>query len=344
MSSTAIEASSTAGGVTGSTTPGPQSIKPTGTDSATIQSIPSSIVVQPSNTNTASQTTSAAALIPSGQPLIIAPPGDPRPQPANTTLIQIGFNYSLNYEFVLEHSVTQRQIFQFLPNGIAYDLGINPTQVVMQRLQADNSTVPKGFFTTLAMAFIPADMVNRLKLDLLTPPSKIYRNPDGSTNTLMSMINPSFNILANQPTGDGLSGTNTNGNAAASSSAAAGDGSPLGANMNNSSSVKGTSVGIGVGVVAGAAAYGAAMFFVARRYKRKRQGHYRSRSLIDTGDMVQSSGGGVSAALMSGGRGDGWRSVTPGYDGRDSRNSGRSGSTRAQISAPVMAENSLGWN
>ncbi|KAI9843495.1 MAG: hypothetical protein M1830_007698, partial [Pleopsidium flavum] len=234
-----------------------------------------------------------------------------------------------------------QQIFHYLPMGIGYDLGINDTQVVMQRLQADNSTVGSGYYTTLAMAFIPTDLVDKLRLDLITPPSMIYRNPDGSTFTLMSMIDPSFPILANQPHG---SGTNSNGNAAASSSAAAGDGSPLGGNMNNSSSVKGTSVGIGVGVVAGAAAYGAAMFFVARRYKRKRQGHYRSRSLIDTGDMVQGSGAGASAALMSGGRGDGWRSVTPGYDGRDSRNSGRSGSTRAQISAPVMAENSLGWN
>ncbi|MCJ1366056.1 hypothetical protein MMC16_005181 [Acarospora aff. strigata] len=194
------------------------------------------------------------------------------------------------------------------------------------------------------MAYIPADLVDRLKLDLLAPPSLIYRNPDSSVNMLMARIDPGFSILANQPYGEGALGGNGNGNGGASSTSSPGDGAPLGGNMENSSSVKGTSVGIGVGVVAGAAVYGAAMFFVARRYRRKRQGHYRSRSLIDTGDMVQSSGAGASSALMSGGRADGWRSVTPGYDGRDSRNSGRSGSTRAQISAPVMAENSLGWN
>ncbi len=211
----------------------------------------------------------------------------------------------------------------------------------MDRLQAYNTTDPWNYYTTLAMAYIPADKVDQLKLDLLAPLSMIYRNPDPSINMLMTMINPNFPILANQPLGANGVGTNTN--AGSSSTTGAGDGSPLG-NTNTSSSVKGTSVGIGVGVVAGAAVYGAAMFFVARRYRRKRQGHYRTRSLIDTGDMVQSSGGGASAALMSGGRTDGWRSVTPGYDGRDSRNSGRSGSTRAQISAPVMAENSLGWN
>jgi len=308
--------------------------------------MPSSLLVQPSNTNTASQTKSSTASIPTDQPLIIVPQGGPPAQPANTTLIQIGFNYSLNYQFVLDHPVTQRQIFSYTPKGIAFDLGINPNQVKMQRLEAINLTGTPGhnYFATLAMAYIPTDMVDRLRLDLLTPPSLIYRNPDSSTNMLMARIDPAFGILANQPYGGGSSGTYANGNTGASASAGPGDGAPLGGNADSSSSVKGTSVGIGVGVVAGAAVYGAAMFFVARRYRRKRQGHYRSRSLIDTADMVQSSGGGASAALMSGSRGDGWRSVTPGYDGRDSRNSGRSGSTRAQISAPVMAENSLGWN
>lgn len=326
--------------------PGPQSVKATGTDTATTMSIPQLISVQPSNTNTASQTMSSTASIPTDQPLMIAPPGGPPPAPKNTTLIQIGFNYSLNYQFVLDHAVTQQQIFSYLPNGIAYDLGIDKSKVLMQRLQAINLTQTPGhnYFATLAMAYIPSDMVDRLRLDLLAPPSLIYRNPDSSTNMLMAMIDPAFGILADQPYRAGSSGTYPSGNAGTSSSTTPGDGAPLGGNTDSSSSVKGTSVGIGVGVVAGAAVYGAAMFFVARRYRRRRQGHYRSRSLIDTGDMVQTSGAGASAALMSGGRGEGWRSVTPGYDGRDSRNSGRSGSTRAQISAPVMAENSLGWN
>jgi hypothetical protein len=53
--------------------------------------------------------------------------------------------------------------------------------------------------------------------------------------------------------------------------------------------------------------------------------------------------------LMSGGRGDGYGSTTPYAAGaRDSQNSGGGsarGSARTQmISAPVMAENSLGWN
>ncbi|SLM40767.1 hypothetical protein LPUS_11614 [Lasallia pustulata] len=206
------------------------------------------------------------------------------------------------------------------------------------------------------MAYIPSDMVDNLSLDLHTPPSKLYNNPDGSTNTIMSMINPSVPIMAGSAFGGG-SPTNAEASAAASSSAVVQDGSPLGPGAGKSSPVKGSSVGIGMGVVAGAAAYGAAMFFVARRYRRRRSSHQRASSVLDspsTHSHRDAMGGGASAALMSGGRGDVVRSTgshTHGvgyggvyYDGGQ-RHSGGSGSTRGrEISAPLMTENSLGWN
>ena len=226
----------------------------------------------------------------------------------------------------------------------------------MQTLQPYDTSANLGYITTLAMAYIPSDMVDNLSLDLHTPPSKMYSNPDGSTNTIMSMINPSVPIMAGSPFG-GASGTNAGAAAAASSSnAVVQDGSPLGPGTGNSSPVKGTSVVIGVGVVAGAAAYGAAMFFVARRYRKRRASHQRSPSVRDSPSMLSHGDimGGASAALMSGGRGDVVRSASPhahgfGYGGAyydgGQRHSGGSGSTRGrEISAPVMAENSLGWN
>jgi hypothetical protein len=75
-------------------------------------------------------------------------------------------------------------------------------------------------------------------------------------------------------------------------------------------------------------AYGAAMILVARRFKKKRQSHRRSSS-VQTG-------------------GDGWMSGP--YNPENSRASQGSGDTSGrsvrtqQISAPVMSENSLGWN
>ena len=121
---------------------------------------------------------------------------------------------------------------------------------------------------------------------------------------------------------------------------------PIGDGIGSSPPVKASSVAIGVGVACGAAAYGAAMFFVARRYKKRRQSHMRSPSMFSSPVMSHvGADPAAQQALMSGAM-NGERSVSPFYDRAESRGSGRSGasSARQQISAPVMAENSLGWN
>ena len=291
--------------------------------------------------------------IPSYVPHVIKPPGGVIPvQPQNTTLIQIGFNQSLNYDFVVANTLSQSQIFEFLPEGIAFGLNVPITNVTMQILVPyDTTQEGLDYVPTLALAYVPSDMVDSLGLDLHVPPSNFYNNPDVAVRTLVSAINPAFPILAGGKLGgaNGISYTGSSPSSTATSTVD--DGAPLGSGSGNSAPVNGTSVGIGVGVVCGAAAYGAAMFFVARRYKKRRQTHYRSPSLLNSPVMSQGPHdfmGGAHTALMSGGRGDSSRSMSPlGYGLRDSRGSGGSGSgstVRQQISAPVMAENSLGWN
>ena len=89
------------------------------------------------------------------------------------------------------------------------------------------------------------------------------------------------------------------------------------------------------------------MFIIARRYKKKKQAHKRSSSVMSNSEMRQAGGSPplMGGALLS-------RDFT-GYGGvagntRDSQGSGRSGGQNsartANISAPVAAENSLGWN
>jgi hypothetical protein len=96
--------------------------------------------------------------------------------------------------------------------------------------------------------------------------------------------------------------------------------------------------------VAGATLYGAAMFLVARRYKRKNAGHQRSSSVMLGGNRRP----GEVSALVSGGVGTGYRSTGRNSGGSGSTDSGSSrgthGSGRTYISPPMMAENSLGWN
>lgn len=284
---------------------------------------------------------STATTIPTTLPRIISPNGGIPSQPDNSTLIQLGFTYGLNYPFVVNSSEAVAQIFSYLPPGVAYGLNIDQSEMVMQYLQPYNTISTLGYITTLAMAYIPAQMVDPLSLLLLNPNSALYTNPNPSVRTLMSMINPAIPVLAGSSVAGGTS-PNSATTAGASPTSANNQGAPDDAN--SSSPVIGKSVGIGFAAVAGAAIYGAAMFLVARRYKRKKASHTRASSVLSGGNRRP----GEVSALMSGGVGAGYRSTGRNSGGSGSTDSGSSRGTqvsgRTYISPPVMAENSLGWN
>lgn len=238
------------------------------------------------------------------------------------------------------------QIFSYLPPGVSHGLSIDAADVVMQYLQPYNTISSLGYITTLAMAYIPADMVDALSLLLLNPNSELYSNPNPSVQTLMSMIDPSIPVLA----GSSMAGSTPINAATAAGTSSSTSGNNEGApdDANTSSPVRASSVAIGMGVVAGAAVYGAAMFFVAKRYKRRKSGHQRASSVVAGGNRRP----GEVSALMTGGAGGGvgYRSTARHSGGSGSTggsSSGHSGSQesgRTYISPPVMAENSLGWN
>ncbi|KAL9046203.1 MAG: hypothetical protein Q9214_000901 [Letrouitia sp. 1 TL-2023] len=337
----------------GATAGAPQTIQPIGSNSLTALPVPTSIIHAPEASSEPSQTSVfVPVVLPSSVPPLVQPPGGIPSQPDNTTRIQVGFLKPLNYGFVVNNPVTQQQIFGFLPPGIAYGLGITEDDVTIELLKADETSTDLPYIRTLALAFIPKDQVNNLYLDLHTPTQRIYHNPNASISMLMNFIDPSVAIQADNPMA-GPGGPGFAGSPSATPSNAADGGAPIGGGINNDAPVRPSSVAVSVGVICGAAAYGAAMFFIARRYRMRRQSHGRSPSMFSSPVYSGSPHdfmGGANAALMSGARGDGGgRSTSPmdayGY-GRDSRGSGRSGgsSGRQQISAPVMAENSLGWN
>ena len=320
---------------------GPYTQSPTGYDTSTTQLVPTSIIHGPSSMPSA--TSFGPSTLPSNVPQILYQNGGPGSQPANTRLINIAFRYPLNYLFVYNHTISQQQIFHYIPLGICYGLEIEVTAITMQSLRAWNTYEDVGFVTTLALAWVPEGLVDNLALLVSTSVSRFYRNPDNSTAFLLSMIDNAIPITGS----NGTDGASTPfGNIPTDTSSAKTAGAPIGGDIGNSEHVRASSVGIGVGVACGAAAYGAAMFFVARRYKKRRQSHLRSPSMFSSPVMSHAGpDAGAGAALMSGAMGE--RSASPYYDndGRaGSRGSGRSGSSRHQISAPVMAENSLGWN
>ncbi|KPI43824.1 uncharacterized protein AB675_6129 [Cyphellophora attinorum] len=325
----------------------PQSILPTGTDNATAVVPPSLIETAApptSTTETKTVPTTQATTLPSDVPRVITPEGGIPVAPENSTLIQIGFKEGLHYEFVVGSQLAVSQIFTFSPIGIADGLGIAENKVVMQYLQPYNTLAKLHYVTTLAMGYVPSDEIDKLSMEILNANSALYDNPNKSVKTLMNMIDPSIPLLAGQGLTPGGTPVDTNNNDQNANSnegdAPGGDG--------GGSGVKPSSVGIAVGAVAGAAVYGAAMFLVARRYKKRKAAHQRASS-VQT-DETPRAGEGTN--LMAGAR-NSYGSRAPGRmnsnnGGRGSRNSDRSDesgrSGRTYISPPVMAENSLGWN
>lgn len=321
-----------------SSMPAPQTIEPIGSDTETSQWLPTSIVTESKlSTATSARPTSTSSL-----PEVITFGGAMPERPENMTLVQVGFLYGLNYPFVVSSQVSVAQIFEFLPRGIADGLAIPLEQVMMHSLRPYDTTKDGNYITTLALFYVPSDMVNTLDLDLGMSASKLYQHRDPSVSALMGMIDPSFPILAyHSRPGIGRG----NGRNPSSNPGPGEDGSPLAPNSANAK-VSPTTIGFLVGGIAGVAAYGAAMFIIARRYRQRHERHQRASSNADYDRNV------ATGPLMAGGLRSSDRyspphpgRLTPG-DGRNSRGSGRSGGTSArtqQISAPMMAENSLGW-
>merc|ERR1711939_841305 len=175
--------------------------------------------------------------------------------------------------------------------------------------------------TTLAMAFIPATDVDKLSVEMLNTNSALYDNPDKSVKTLMDMVDPTVPLLAGQGLSPGGTPVNA-GDGNANANANDGEDSAPGSDNGGQAGVRPSSVGIAVGAVAGAAVYGAAMFLVARRYKKRKAAHQRASS-------VQSGRGNrpgeQSNLMVAGARG----SYGTRFGGRTSRNSDHSNSNRS---------------
>ncbi|KAI5854238.1 hypothetical protein BZA05DRAFT_335164, partial [Tricharina praecox] len=289
-------------------------------------------------------------------PKVITPYGGMPDAPQDMILVRLGFKHELNYVFVVENPVSVAQIFEYVPKGLNF--GLNTASVTMHSLQPYDTRKSKGYVTTLVLAYIPKDLFDELDLQRRTPGSRMMNNPTTPIEQIMALLDSTIPLRASASEQDG----NGNGQLTddkswtdddSTTTTTGGGGSPI---ENKTGPISTKTVGIGAGVCFGALAYGGAMFFVARRYRQKRKGHSRSSSVQGamviggpTG-VVHSSGIG---AMMHGARDTyGTQGSTPGGLGaagaagapeRNSHGSGPGG-RGPQISAPLMAANSLGWN
>jgi hypothetical protein len=261
---------------------------------------------------------------------------------------QIAFDYGLNYNWVASNGGSN-QIFTYLRQAIAQAVGVKEEDVINYGLRAADTTQYKGWVTTLAVFMIPKDKNTTLEVQLGQPASLFYHNVDENgqprsyVNELTSLVDPTWPLpYGRLPDGTSSPVTNQN-NASPGTTDESGHGGALPGDTTGSRKINPTSAGIATGAVLAAVAYGAAMFFVARRYRNKKAAHRRSSSVPSTSRYTYGSVGGGN--WMSGARNGRLTPTVPGSRGSQGSSSSNGRSVRTQqISAPVMAENSLGWN
>lgn len=327
--STLTEPTTTQTGVT--------SITPTA-GSGTSNWLPTTIIAATSTFTftapTASESAATTTALPSDIPKVIVPAEGDQPPPKGSVPLQIGFKYALNYDFVASNPGAAGQIFKYLSVALSDAAGIPVESVTISRLVPYDTRNTLGYLTTLAKFNYPETLVDALKASLWAPNSKLYNNPLQIVNNLTALINPTIDLLGNNDDEGAKNSGSSNSNGAVGSGSG---------QSNQSPTQMGRTAGIVVGAISFAGLYGAAMFIVARRYKRKRQSHRRASSVSSFGhsaEMQFAANG--SPALMTGAL------ISPnnnrGTYGGQSQNSVGSSARTAGISAPVAAENSLGWN
>jgi len=267
-------------------------------------------------------------------------------------LIQIGFREGYNYPFVVQNDKAAAQIFKYLPQALSEAAKFDISKAQVKRLVPMDTQNSLGYITTCAIVTYPISMVDALSIDIKLPNSALYNNDNQLIFNLTQQINPAIPITLGQ-TPDGLGG-GTTGSSGGGSGGGGSSSDPFGTSGGNNSGDSGgghpgTTAGIVGGAVGVAAAYGVVMFVVARRYKRKKLAHRRASSISNPSEMSEAGRGSppvMGGALLSRDFTSSYGAVPPGE--RNSHGSGRSGmgnSGRTQfISAPVAAENSLGWN
>lgn len=267
-------------------------------------------------------------------------------------MIQIGFRYGFNYEFVVSNSKAAAQIFQYLPEALKTTGSFDPNMVQLRKLIPLNTKASLGYVTTLALCTYPSSLIDALRMDVKTPNSPLYSHEEQILYNLTAQINPAIDIIVGSYAEDGATVSGDSGTSPTSTGGPDGDpfGTGGGGGAPQTPGQQGTTAGIAIGVVGVAAAYGAAMFVIARRYKRKRQAHRRTSSLTDPSSEMRSAAGSphlMGGALLSRDFSS-YGGVGGSAGGRDSHGSGRSGGNNsartAYISGPMAAENSLGWN
>lgn len=260
----------------------------------------------PKTTGDASQTSGLPSAI---NPVTTSVPGK------DYDIVYIGFKSALNYPFVVQHSVSSAQIFEYLPGTIKFPFTSSDKyeDVAVKRLvpfTADGI----DYTITVAELYFPKGSIDALRQFITTQDSKLYRNNDKTEHNLASLIDSRIPL-----TGIDLS-RNSNSNGGSSNDYGSMDGDGSNAKISN----KGKIAGITVGAAAGFGLYMSLMVLLFKKYKKKN-------SIELPYSDSESHVGSVDDLVF--------------YNRVNDQASGNgSHSKSVQISDPVQASNSLGWS
>ncbi|KAJ6019370.1 hypothetical protein N7522_001437 [Penicillium canescens] len=214
----------------------------------------------------------------------ITPSDEVTEAPSDSILLQLGFDSQLPWPFVATTPLSSSQIFKYTPQAIENALPHHPVKdiPVMFALQPYYNWQTAGYNATLAIFYFPRDKVNTLRGLKVNPNSALYNQTNKNIKLLMAMVDPTIPLefSGNYPIGDSNSTADGGGTGSGHS------GGPVSGNINSDGSasnfkINASSIGVGLGAVAGAGAYGAGMFWVARHYRKRKQFHQRSGSTVN---------------------------------------------------------------
>lgn len=131
---------------------------------------------------------------PSSLPRIIKPEGGIPDQPNGSTVVNIGFNYSLNYPAVVADPSLAQGLFNNVSSLFSRPLNLSNDDVQVAYLQPRNTLSDANYITTLATIYFPTSAISRLRrlLQLQSSDSSQPSTSDPASQSLQSMIQYSY--------------------------------------------------------------------------------------------------------------------------------------------------------
>ncbi|RPA84023.1 hypothetical protein BJ508DRAFT_46888 [Ascobolus immersus RN42] len=197
------------------------------------------------------------------------------PPSNDSVLVRLAFDYSLNYEWLQKESRAVYQILDYLPQGLAYGMGIkNSTNITIRAIQPYDRQRNLGYIVALVYVFIPGDGLEELEDQIPRAGSQLYAHPDESVRELMSFVDPKIPLVSTLEIGledgpDELEGPGNLGDAGSTLEDSASKRKQDTGGNNSKIKVIGAAVGAGLGAMF----IGALIMYVIlrRRYKSRKQ-------------------------------------------------------------------------